>query len=249
MLRNLNKTDLQDIQKSASPDLSRMVQFSQSKMVTSSPSSRRNLRHRLFAWATARGGVEYESALASLKRSLLGSLHGAILEIGPGAGPNLRYYPSDVNWLGVEPNPYMHPYLNQAIVRLGQPAGHYQVDPGDTGGVRLPALDASQDAVVSTLVLCSVPNPEATLQEILRVLKPGGRFVFIEHVAAENGTRLRSFQNFVQPLWTFVGDGCHPNRETWDTISQAGFSQVDIQHFRHPTGGLAGTHISGRCAK
>jgi SAM-dependent methyltransferase len=180
---------------------------------------------------------------------LLGDLHGTVLEIGPGAGPNLRYYPSDVNWLGVEPNPYMHPYLNQAIISLGRPDGRFRVDPGDTGGVRLPAPDASMDAVVSTLVLCSVPNPDATLQEILRVLKPGGKFVFIEHVAAQDGTRLRSFQNFLQPLWTFVGDGCHPNRETWSAISQAGFSHVDIQHFRQPTSGPASPHISGTAVK
>jgi SAM-dependent methyltransferase len=229
-----------------------MVQFVQSIMEhPSNPPSpnHRSLRHRLFAWATARSGSRYEDALAGLKSSILGSLHGAVLEIGPGAGPNLRYYSSDVHWLGVEPNPYMHAYLNQAIVRLGRPDGHFQIEPGDAGGVRLPAAEASMDAVVSTLVLCSVPYPEATLQEILRVLKPGGRFVFIEHVAAEGGTRLRSFQDFLQPVWTFVGDGCHPNRETWSTISQAGFSQVDIQHFRHPNGGPASPHISGTGVK
>jgi ubiquinone/menaquinone biosynthesis C-methylase UbiE len=103
--------------------------------------------------------------------------------------------------------------------------------------------------VVSTLVLCSVPQPEATLQEILRILKPGGRFVFIEHVAARRGTRLRAVQNLIQPVWSLVGDGCHPNRETWDTISQAGFAQTEIEHFWFPGGGPAGPHIAGTGVK
>lgn len=215
----------------------------------SPPSPRRGLMHRLFAWATARSGGEYEAWLAPRKRALFGDLHGTVLEIGPGTGPNLRYYAPDVRWLGVEPNPYMHPYLTQSIRQLARPAGIFQIDPGDLRGVRLPAADGSMDAVVSTLVLCSVPHPDQTLPEILRVLKPGGRFVFVEHVAAARGTSLRTFQNVIQPLWTLIGDGCHPNRETWQTISQAGFSRVELEHFRYPGAGPVGPQIAGYAVK
>lgn len=211
------------------------------------PPRRGSLRQRLFAWTTAHQD-NYETSMAARKRMLFGGLHGAILEIGPGAGSNLRYYPADVRWVGVEPNPFMHPYLLQSIRELRRPADHFHIDPGDSSGVHLPAEDESIDAAVSSLVLCSVAYPQDSLQEILRVLKPGGRFAFIEHVAAPRGTGLRAFQDFVQPLWTLVADGCHPNRETWQVIAQAGFEHVELEHFRF-SGGLAGPHIAGTAVK
>lgn len=217
-------------------------------MQTTSP-PRGGLRKRLFAWMNAQGGDAYERAISARKRALFGALHGDVLEIGPGDGPNLRYYAPDVRWTGVEPNPYMYPYLQQTMRALGRPPETLRIEPGDPHGVRLPAADASMDAVVSTLVLCSVAHPEDSLQEILRVLKPGGRFVFIEHVAAPRGTRLRRWQNLIQPLWSLVGDGCHPNRETWETISAAGFSHLDIEHFSFREWGLAGPHIAGSAQK
>ena len=213
------------------------------------PFPRGSLHKRLFAWATAHSGTAYDAASSARKRALFGGLHGSILEIGPGAGPNLSFYPPDVQWTGVEPNPFMHPYLLQAIRALGWPADRYHIDPGDPHGIRLPAEDASVDAVVSTLVLCSVPHPEDSLQEILRVLKPGGQFAFIEHVAAPHGTRKRKTQDFIQPLWTWIGDGCHPNRETWQTIQQAGFGRVEIEHYTYGDGGLAAPHIAGMAIK
>jgi ubiquinone/menaquinone biosynthesis C-methylase UbiE len=143
----------------------------------------------------------------------------------------------------------MHPHLVEAMRSLGLPAGQFHIEQGEAAGVRLPAGDASVDAVVSTLVLCSVAHPEDSLQEILRVLKPGGKFVFIEHVAAPGGTRLRTFQNLIQPLWTLVGDGCHPNRETWEIIAQAGFASVEIEHDRYLGGGLVAPLISGTAVK
>jgi ubiquinone/menaquinone biosynthesis C-methylase UbiE len=179
----------------------------------------------------------------------MGGLYGDVLEIGPGTGPNLQFYPAGVRWLGVEPNPFMHPRLLETIRKLGLPAGRFNIEQGDVGRVRLPAGDASLDAVVGTLVLCSVAHPQDNLKEILRVLKPGGQFVFIEHVAAQPGSRLRTFQNVIQPLWTLVGDGCHPNRETWQPIRQAGFASVEIEHFRYPSGGLVAPGICGTAVK
>jgi SAM-dependent methyltransferase len=195
------------------------------------------------------GGESYEQVTGARKRALFGDLHGDILEIGPGTGPNLRYFPADVRWVGVEPNPFMYPHLLEAIRAAGRPAGQFRIESGDPDGVHLPAGDASLDAVVATLVLCSVPDPPASLLEILRVLKPGGRFVFIEHVAARRGSRMRSFQNLIQPLWTLVGDGCHPNRETWESIARAGFARVEIEHYRYPTGGPGAPHIAGTAVK
>ncbi|MDO8943176.1 MAG: class I SAM-dependent methyltransferase [Desulfobacterales bacterium] len=213
------------------------------------PVRRGSLKQRLFAWMAAHCCGGYDLASTARKQSLFGGLHGDILEIGPGSGPNLRFFPADVRWVGVEPNPYMHPYLQQAILKTGLPKDQFHIDPGDPHGVRLPAEDESIDAVVSTLVLCSVPHPQGSLGEILRVLKPGGSFMFIEHVAAPAGTRLRSLQDFIQPLWTLIGEGCHPNRETWQSISEAGFAHVEIEHYRYRGAGPVGPHIAGRAIK
>jgi SAM-dependent methyltransferase len=208
-----------------------------------------NLHKRLFAYLNTLNN-SYEIFAAARKKALFGGLHGDVLEIGPGSGPNLTYYPADIRWIGVEPNPFMVNYLFQTLHHLGRSLENFRIAPGDPQGVRLPAGDASMDAVVSTLVLCSVPHQDKTLQEILRVLKPGGKFIFIEHVAAPRGTPLRTYQNIIQPLWTLIGDGCHPNRETWETISQAGFARVEMERYEYPHGGpvrplIAGTAVKG----
>jgi SAM-dependent methyltransferase len=176
---------------------------------------------------------------AARKRALLGDLHGDVLEIGPGAGPNLAYYAPDVRWIGVEPNPHMHEYLMATAKARGRVVdlrlGHAEA---------LPAADGSMDAVVSTHVLCSVHDLEGALAEVRRVLKPGGKLVFLEHVAAAPHTGLRRVQNTLRPLWKVVGDGCHPNRETWRAIEQAGFREVQIEHYRIDAP-IVSPHIAG----
>jgi len=112
----------------------------------------------------------------------------------------------------------------------------------------LPAEDASVDFVISTLVLCSVVDQDRALEEVLRVLKPGGKFVFIEHVAARRGTWLRFIQTLVKPLWRRMGDGCQPDRETATALMQAGFAKVEIEEFAAPVP-VVRPHIVGIAAK
>jgi len=200
--------------------------------------------YRVHAWALARGSATYEDAVAERKRKLFGDLHGNVLELGPGGGVNLSYYPTDIHWIGIEPNPYNHPNIKKAAQR----AGINDLEFRGLEGNRLESADNSIDAIVSTLVLCTIPDQEATLAEILRVLRPGGRFAFIEHVAAPRGTFLRGVQSFVKPVWKFVADGCCPNRETGQTIKQAGFSALDIECFRAPLP-IVGPHIAGTATK
>jgi len=108
--------------------------------------------------------------------------------------------------------------------------------------------DASVDAVVSTLVLCSVDGHRDALAEILRVLRPGGRFVFIEHVGAPEGTWLRRLQRWIRPLWKPVADGCRPDRDTGDRILEAGFERVEMDRFRLPLP-VVSPHVAGTAWK
>jgi SAM-dependent methyltransferase len=206
-------------------------------------SSKRSFYHRLVAMLLAGSNLGCDADSAAQRRVLLGDLRGKVLEIGPGGGPNLAYYHADVTWLGVEPNPYMHPYLLRHAAKLARPV---EVRLGVAEA--LPVDDGSQDAVVSTLVLCSVHDPARALAEIVRVLKPGGRFVYVEHVAAPEGSRLRRVQEWVNPLWKRVADGCHANRESWVTIEAAGFGRVEIEHYT-TTLPLVAPHIAGVATK
>ena len=194
---------------------------------------------RLFASMLARGSRHPNALIDERKHQLLGPLRGRILEIGPGAGANLAFFSTDVSWIGIEPNPAMYPYLQAEAKRVG-----LAIEIRDSKSEALPVPDSSVDAVVSTLVLCSVRDPVHTLQEIMRVLKPGGTFVFIEHVAAPPHTNLRRVQNYINPAWQVVGDGCHPNRETWTVIEQAGFQSLQLEHFRVDVP-IVGTQIAG----
>ena len=198
---------------------------------------------RLFAALMDKSSAQYDAMVSNKKRALLGQLHGNVLEIGPGTGPNLAYYPRDIHWIGVEPNPAMLPYLGREAARLNM-----RLDIREGVGEELPAANESVDAVVSTLVLCSVRDQAQTLREVLRVLKPGGRFVFVEHVAAPRDTGLRRLQGLVRPVWQVASDGCHPDRETWLAIEQAGFEHVRLEHFRLDAG-LAAPHIAGVAIK
>lgn len=198
---------------------------------------------RVFAWLMANGTAEYEKKISTRKQALFTGLHGTILEIGAGTGANAPYYPTDIRWIGVEPNPYMHSYLEKTAEKLG-----LNVEIQSNFAEQINASDNSIDTVVSTLVLCSVPNLDKTLQEVLRVLKPEGRFLFIEHVAAPKDTFLRQVQNTVKPLWNVIGDGCNPNRETGLAIENAGFAKVDYQDFQAPVP-IVTPHIIGVATK
>lgn len=205
--------------------------------------TKHTLYHRLVAALLAGSNIGFDPDSAARRHALLSGLRGNVLEIGPGGGPNLGYYSPAVTWLGIEPNPYMHPYLLRHAEKLARPV---EVRLGVAEA--LPVDDAAQDAVVSTLVLCSVYDPTRALAEIMRVLKPGGRFVFVEHVAAQPGSRLRRVQNWVNPLWKRVADGCHANRETWAIIEAAGFRNVQIEHYATSLP-LVAPHIAGVATK
>ncbi|MEM7202078.1 MAG: class I SAM-dependent methyltransferase [Planctomycetota bacterium] len=192
----------------------------------------RSLRRRLMAKAYTAAQRQHEAWVAARKQRLFADLAGTVLEIGPGTGANFVYLPDRVErWIGLEPNPHMHRELRQAAAARGLPAEFRTV-----AAAGMNVEPASVDVVISTLVLCSVPDPAAVVRDIHRVLRPGGRFVFLEHVAAPSGTSLRRWQDIATPLSRYFADGCRPNRPLADVIRGGGFAAVELEAFTVPKG-------------
>ncbi|GAB5536417.1 MAG: class I SAM-dependent methyltransferase [Rubricoccaceae bacterium] len=205
---------------------------------------RRGLRARLFAWGLSRAEDSQRRLYGEHRARLFATLSEVaspptVVEIGAGAGPTAAYLPAGTRWIAVEPNVHFHPHLQSAADTHG-----LELTIHGASAEMLPLADASADAVISTLVLCSVDDVPGALVEIHRVLKPGGRFLFIEHVGAPHGTWHRRIQRAVRRPWGWAADGCRPDRDTADAIRAAGFASVELATFRVPLG-LASPHIRG----
>jgi len=206
-------------------------------------SYRRDIHDRFLAWFMAREDGKYDRFVEDRKRKLLSGLSGTLVEVGSGTGPNLRFLPTELRVVAVEPNPFMHShFLREAKDRRGL----VTLIRGDTEA--LPFPDESVDAVLSTLVLCSVGGLDRALKEIHRILKPGGRFIFIEHVGAPRGSWLRRVQRWIKPAWRAVGDGCEPDRDTDQNLLKVGFRRVELERFQVPLP-LVSPHIAGVAEK
>ena len=200
---------------------------------------RRGLSARWLAFVLAHGHAADRRAYGARKRVLLGGLGPTVVEIGAGAGANAEYLVPGTFWQAVEPNAFLHDDLRRAADRAG-----LTLDLHTATAEALPFLDASADAVISTLVLCSVSDPDRALAEARRVLRPGGRFVFIEHVAAPPASLLRRVQRVLRAPWGALADGCRPDCETEALVRAAGFAEVTVERFRMPLG-LVAPHIAG----
>ena len=175
----------------------------------------------------------------------LSPLVGLVLEIGSAGGRNLKYYSDAAIWVGAEPNWF------------ACASAHQTANVSNRGAIvvssraeQLPFPDACFDAVVSTLVLCSVPHQASVIEEIYRVLRPSGRFVFLEHVAAPSGSIMRKVQAAISPLSRILLGGCLSNRETGAVILSSGFTSVNLEVFEVPFPVLPwGPHIVGVAIK
>lgn len=163
---------------------------------------------------------EEKGFLGEMRRQLLAEVTGDVLEIGVGTGANFAHYPAAARVVALEPDPFMLKRAEQKLADLGRTNITLRRAPAEA----LPFPDASFDTVVSTLVLCTVADPGRALDEIRRVLRPGGRLLFIEHVRADGVGG--SVQDAIRPLWGWFGAGCHPNRRTHDTLRDGGWDVV-----------------------
>jgi ubiquinone/menaquinone biosynthesis C-methylase UbiE len=170
-----------------------------------------------------------EAGLRQMRSELLAEAKGRVLELGAGTGANAELYPGAVEELVLaEPDPHMTRRLRAKLAESGSAAAVVEA-PAE----RLPFDDASFDTAVVTLVLCTVPDPAAALTEIARVLRPGGRLLFIEHVrSADPG--LARWQDRLERPWRFLGDGCHCNRDTVATIEASPLALGEVRHGKLP---------------
>ncbi|KAM6364763.1 thiol S-methyltransferase TMT1A [Pluvialis apricaria] len=151
-----------------------------------------------------------------------------LLEIGTGCGANFQFYPPGCKVTCTDISPNFQQGLSRSMNKNQHV--HYErflVAPGEDLH-QVPS--GSVDAVVCTLVLCSVHDVNGTLKEVLRVLRPGGAFFFLEHVAADRSSWRYFWQQVCYPTWKLVFDGCCLTREIWKNLEQANFSDLNVQH-------------------
>ncbi|XP_028929486.1 methyltransferase-like protein 7A isoform X1 [Ornithorhynchus anatinus] len=198
----------------------------------------------------------YNEQMAGPKRELFGGLEArartpgrlALLELGCGTGANFAFYPAGCGVTCVDPNPHFERFVARSL------AEHRQVRVERfvvSAGERMAQVDdASMDVVVCTLVLCSVRSQEDILREVFRVLRPGGAFYFLEHVAAEPNTWTAFWQQVLAPTWQLIFDGCDLTRETWKPLERAGFSRLQLQRMQAPLSWkIVRPHIMGFAVK
>ncbi|XP_071928810.1 uncharacterized protein [Coffea arabica] len=185
----------------------------------------------LYAWVMGKFNKRYEAEIADYKSQLFANLRGKankILEVGVGTGPNLKYYASEpgVEVFGADPNIKMEKYARAAAQGAGLPLTNFKFT--QAVAEALPLGDASVDAVVATLVLCSVKDVDLALQD---------------------GTSRRFFQGILDPLQQFFADGCHFTRKTGEVIAKAGFSSVELQRAFVPSASIANPQVYGIARK
>jgi ubiquinone/menaquinone biosynthesis C-methylase UbiE len=168
------------------------------------------------------------AGLADIRGRLLAGAAGTTLEVGAGTGLNLRHYPGAVTELVLtEPSPHMARRLRNRLKDAAVPARVERAS-----AELLPFPDASFDTVVATFVLCTVPDMVPALSELRRVLRPGGRYLFLEHVRSDDAD-LAARQDRWHVPWRLFGDGCNCNRDIAAVIT-AFFDVEEITHGRQP---------------
>jgi len=224
-----------------------------------------NFGKRFFAGFCANFTDKYNDASNSLKIELFKELNDmkkgdkiSILEIGAGPGANFKYFNRDAVIQTVEPNLHFAKYFDENRSKFPK----LEIKDIKEGfGEDLSAVgiaDASVDAVVMTLVLCSVQDQLKCLEEIKRVLKPGGKFFYMEHIIGEEGSTIRIIQKLLMigDFWPFMVDGCCVDRATDKVIETAGFEKVEQKKYDLPIsedagipfkilGGLIKRHVMG----
>jgi ubiquinone/menaquinone biosynthesis C-methylase UbiE len=178
--------------------------------------------------------------MADIRRRLLADAAGRVVEIGAGTGLNFAHYPPAVTEVvATEPDPSM---LRRARSAAASATIHVEVIRASAES--LPFDDGAFETAVSTLVLCNVQDPQAALGELRRVLRPGGRLLFFEHVRSERPAHAR-WQDRLERPWGWVAGGCHPNRDTVANLETAGYRVDGLRRFPFGPPSLTRPHVAG----
>jgi len=203
------------------------------------------IRGRFNAWFFETLDGYMHRQYAGIKPRLLREAPAVVVELGPGSGANLRYLRPGTRLIAFEPNPYMHPILRRRAERYG-----IDLDLRGVAGEALDLASSSVDFVCSALVLCSVRQPERVISEVRRVLRRGGRFACIEHVAAPEGSPIQGVQRLLRKPWQWIFQGCDLCRDTDSRLRSAGFAAVDVQPLELPQMFVPiRPHIAAVCVK
>ncbi|XP_068123465.1 thiol S-methyltransferase TMT1A-like [Hyperolius riggenbachi] len=217
----------------------------------------KSITNVLFPYFLDRMTDSYNKLMEKEKKSLFSNMSDfagpskelRLLEIGCGTGANFKFYPSGckVNCLDINPNFQKFLSKNQALNDHLKYEG-FLVASADN---MTPVADASMDVVVCTLLACSLPNTPAMLKEVKRVLRPGGVYYFIEHVASTDESSWMSFfQKVMNHTWGAVFAGCSIRKTTWKDLEDAKFSELSLRHIYVPTKFiLVNPHIIGYAVK
>jgi SAM-dependent methyltransferase len=181
-------------------------------------------RSKFEAWVLDATAAQIHKQHGAAKAEAIGRLTGTVVELGPGTGANMRYYAPGVKVIAIEPNPAMHPKLRESAAEHG-----VDLEIRTLRGEHIDVADGEADAVVGTLVLCGVDDPRQVVSEVLRVLKPGGTYFFLEHVVAPEGTITRRVQKVVKRPHRWAFNGCEVDRDTAALLEGAGFSAIAIE--------------------
>ena len=212
--------------------------------MTAGPDRPRPRFARFYAWMTDEMDRQ---GLSELRAELLTGLHGEVVEIGCGNGRNFAHYPGAVTAVrAIEPEPHLRALATQAATTAPAPV---DVTPGR--GEAIPLADQAVDAAVLCLVLCAMPDPHCTLAEITRVLRPGGRLVFLEHTLAA-GRVLGVAQRVADAtVWPRLYGGCRTARDPLGAIRTAGFRVEQHRYLHYPQRPTvpASPHVLGQASR